>query len=128
MNRETAYQIALDRIGDEPVPVPLHDRVVVLRDVQESVTKGGIELPEEMLAREGKKLNRGTVLAIGPGRWAPFYSGEKHDLDLIRYPVDLRPGTQVAFEPWAGHAVQRHSAAPEFVVLRETEIICRFDG
>lgn len=44
--------------------LPMNDRVLVHRDPPEDTTKSGIVIPD--IAKE--KLNRGTVIAVGPGK------------------------------------------------------------
>ena len=43
---------------------PLHDRVIVKRDEVATRTEGGIELIKE----QQKRLQKGIVVAVGPGR------------------------------------------------------------
>lgn len=73
--------------------VPLADRVLVKPDSGDTVTKGGIVLPENAI----EKPVQGTVLAVGPGRLAD--SGE-----LI--PVRVTAGETVIYSRYAGTEVQ----------------------
>jgi len=45
---------------------PLFDRVIILPDSQETVTEGGIIIPD---SAEKEKVETGIVLFIGPGYW-----------------------------------------------------------
>ena len=47
--------------------IPLHDRVLVRRADLETVSDGGIVLAPS----KNEKPNRGTVLAVGPGKHHP---------------------------------------------------------
>jgi chaperonin GroES len=68
---------------------PLNDLVVIAPSAPETVTAGGIIIPE--VSRE--RPRRGTVLAVGPGRLLD--SG-------AREPVGLSPGQLVALAADAG--------------------------
>lgn len=43
---------------------PLHDRVIVKRDVLPTQTESGIHMPQN----DKKTQQKGTVIAVGPGR------------------------------------------------------------
>ena len=67
---------------------PLQDRVVVKRDRQDDKTVGGIIIPDN--AKE--KLTRGTVVAVGPGK---FTGGKVHA-------TPVRVGQRVLFGKYSG--------------------------
>ena len=69
---------------------PVFDRVFVKKDDQISSTSGGLILPD--VAQE--KATKGTVIAIGPGKYA-----EKTGVFI---PTVLTVGTRVLFHPYAG--------------------------
>ena len=69
---------------------PVFDRVFVKKDDQISSTAGGLILPD--VAQE--KATKGTVIAIGPGKYA-----EKTGVFI---PTVLTVGTRVLFHPYAG--------------------------
>eukprot|EP00124_Ichthyophonus_hoferi_P000792 Ihof_evm19s32 gene=Ihof_evmTU19s32 len=46
---------------------PLFDRVLIQRAALETVSKGGVIIPEKAQARQSE----GTVVAVGPGARAP---------------------------------------------------------
>ena len=72
---------------------PLDDRVVVRPNEAEETTAGGIVLPDA--AKE--KQQRGTVLAVGPGRLLD--SGE-------RSPISVKIGDQVLFGKYGGTEIE----------------------
>ena len=58
---------------------------------EEKKTKSGIVLPDTV---ENKKQSRGTVVAVGPGKWDS--TGAK------RLPVSVKVGDKVLYkEPWS---------------------------
>lgn len=69
---------------------PVHDRIIVRKDDPETVSKGGIFIPDAAV----EKVTRGTVLAVGPGKYA-----EKTGVFI---PTTLTVGTKVLFHPFAG--------------------------
>lgn len=70
--------------------LPVGDRVFVKKDEPETVTKGGIALPEQSIER----VTVGVIAAIGPGKYASKTG---------RFmPTSLQVGTKVLFHPYAG--------------------------
>jgi len=89
---------------------PLDDRVVVEPLEAEEVTSGGIVLPDT--AKE--KPQRGTVLAIGPGKLLD--SGERGELALA-------VGDEVIFGKYAGTDIEIDGR--EIKILRESDILAK---
>ncbi|MEZ6129701.1 MAG: co-chaperone GroES [Planctomycetaceae bacterium] len=89
---------------------PLDDRVVVKPDDAEETTAGGIVLPDA--AKE--KQQRGTVLAVGPGRLLD--SGE-------RAAVCVEVGDKVLFGKYGGTEVEIDGE--EVKILRESDILAK---
>ena len=89
---------------------PLDDRVVVRPDDAESTTAGGIVLPDA--ARE--KQQRGTVLAVGPGRLLD--SGE-------RSAVSVKVGDQVIFGKYGGTEIEIDGQ--DVKILRESDVLAK---
>ncbi len=73
---------------------PLGDRIVVRREAAEEKTTGGIVLPDSAK----NKPQRGTVLAVGPGRMLK---------DGDRRPLQVKEGDKVLFTTWAGDEFKR---------------------
>lgn len=46
-----------------PLPMPLRDQILILRDAAEEVSAGGVALPDTVV--EAEKPSEGVVLAIG---------------------------------------------------------------
>lgn len=91
---------------------PFDDRVVVLPEVVQKMTKGGLHLPDESTP----KPTKGTVVAIGPGRLLP--SGE-------RSPIPLAIGDTVMFGRYVGTEIE---LGETFKIIQETEILGKFNS
>ena len=89
---------------------PLDDRVVVQPREAEETTAGGIVLPDS--ARE--KPQRGTVLAVGPGRLLD--SGTRGDLSVA-------VGDTVIYGKYGGSEVEVDGE--EMKILRESDILAK---
>ncbi len=89
---------------------PLDDRVVVRANEAEETTAGGIVLPDA--AQE--KPQRGTVIAVGPGRLLD--SGERSSLS-----VDV--GDEVLFGKYGGTDIEVDG--DEVKILRESDILAK---
>ncbi len=87
---------------------PLHDRIIVEPAKAEETTAGGIILPDS--AKE--KPQRGTVLAVGPGK--TLDSGEKA-------PVDVKAGEVVLYGKYSGTEVT--VSGIDYVILRADDVL-----
>jgi chaperonin GroES len=87
---------------------PLSDRVVVRRVDSESVTKGGIVIPDAAT----EKADQGTVLAVGPGR-------RNKEGELIA--LDVAVNDRVLFGKFSGQTVKVDGE--ELLILREEDIL-----
>jgi chaperonin GroES len=87
---------------------PLGDRVVVRREEAEATTAGGIVLPDSAK----NKPQRGTVVAVGPGRL--LKDGSRRDLQV-------KPGDTVLFTAWAGDEY-RERGSNNILIMREEDI------
>lgn len=85
---------------------PLGDRVIVTRIVEHK-TAGGIVIPETA----GEKPQRGTVLAVGPG---------KYENGTLRT-LDLKAGDEVLFGKYSGTEVKIDGQ--DYLVMREDDIL-----
>ena len=86
---------------------PLHDRVIVRRLEEETVSAGGIVLPGSAT----EKPNSGEVLAIGNGK---VENGTVYELDV-------KVGDQILFGQYAGTEVKIDGE--ELLVMKEDDII-----
>lgn len=86
---------------------PLHDRVVVRRLEEETMSAGGIVLPDTA----SEKPSQGEVLAVGPGK--VLDNGSVHSLDL-------NVGDKVIFGQYGGSTVKVDGE--ELLILSESEI------
>lgn len=87
---------------------PLGDRVVVRREESESVTAGGIVLPDS--AKD--KPSRGKVVSIGNGRLLD---------DGSRSKLQVKPGDRVLFLSYAGENFKH--GEDELLLMREDDIL-----
>jgi len=87
---------------------PLHDRIILEAAQKEERTAGGIILPDT--AQE--KPQRGTVLAVGPGK--RLDSGQLA-------PVDVKAGDTVLYGKYGGTEVKVDGK--DYVILRAEDIL-----
>ncbi len=93
---------------------PLGDRLIVQAIEEEETTASGIVLPDT--AKE--KPQRGTVLAVGDGKWDE--DGEK------RIPLDVTEGDEVLYSKYGGTEVQVEG--DDLLVLRESDVLAKVAG
>ncbi len=87
---------------------PLHDRIIVERQEQETKTASGIVLPEAA----AEKPDMGTVVAVGNGKI--LEDGK------IR-PLDVKVGDTVLFGKYSGQTVKVDGK--EVLVMREEDVM-----
>ncbi|HAQ50418.1 MAG TPA: co-chaperone GroES [Gammaproteobacteria bacterium] len=87
---------------------PLHDRVIVRRMEEETVSAGGIVLPGSAT----EKPDRGEVIAAGKGRIT--------DAGDVRA-MDVKVGDNVLFGKYAGTEVKVDGE--ELLVMKEEDIV-----
>ena len=87
---------------------PLGDRVVVEREESESITAGGIVLPDT--AKD--KPARGKIIAIGDGRMLK---------DGSRAPLQVKVGNRVLFSSYAGDTFKLGDR--ELLLMREEDVL-----
>ncbi|MCP5174435.1 MAG: co-chaperone GroES [Moraxellaceae bacterium] len=87
---------------------PLHDRVVIRREEQETKTAGGIILA----GSAAEKPSQGEVIAVGNGQITE--AGE------VR-PLDVKVGDKVLFGQYAGSTVKVDGE--ELLIMKESDIL-----
>ena len=87
---------------------PLGDRVVIRPAQREEVTASGVILPDT--AKE--KPQRGTVLAIGPGRVGD---------DGKRTPLEVSEGAEVLYAKYAGTEIKIDGE--DLLIVSEKDIL-----
>ncbi len=92
---------------------PLHDRVVVRRLEEDSMSAGGIVLPDTA----SEKPSQGEILAVGPGKILD--DGDKRELDVS-------VGDKIIFGQYAGSTVKIDGE--ELLILSESEIFGVLEG
>lgn len=86
---------------------PLHDRVIVKREEEETKTAGGIVLP----GSAAEKPSRGEVVAVGEGK--------VHD-NGARRELCVKVGDKVLFGKFSGNEVKVDGQ--DYIIMREDEI------
>ena len=92
---------------------PLHDRVLVRREEEETKTAGGIVLP----GSAAEKPSRGEVIAAG--------NGKIQDSGDVR-PLDVQVGDKVIFGQYSGNTVKVDGE--ELLIMSEAEILAVIEG
>ena len=87
---------------------PLQDRIIVKRLEEETMTAGGIFIPET--AKE--KPMKGEVVAVGKGK-------KTEDGKIL--PVDVKKGDKVLFGKYAGTEIKIDGQ--EYLIMREDDIL-----
>lgn len=87
---------------------PLSDRILIEQSDANSVTKGGIVLPDN--AKE--KPTKGKVLAVGPGR-----TTDKGD--VIKMSVNV--GDEVYYEKYAGSELDVDGE--KYIMIKESNVV-----
>jgi chaperonin GroES len=87
---------------------PLQDRIIVKRLEEESMTAGGLYIPDT--AKE--KPQKGEIIAVGKGKVT-------EDGKLI--PVDLKVGEKVLFGKYAGTEIKIDGV--DYLIMREDDIL-----
>jgi chaperonin GroES len=92
---------------------PLSDRVVVRRVDSESVTAGGIFIPDAAT----EKADQGTVLAVGPGK-------RNDEGEVVA--LDIAVNDRVLFGKFSGQTVKVNGE--EVLILKEDDILAVIQG
>jgi chaperonin GroES len=92
--------------------IPLGDKLVLRPVVQEEVLSSGIVIPDT--ARE--KPNQGEIVAVGPGR---------RDDDGKLIPLEVAVGDRVLYAKYTGQEIKIENE--EYIVLKETDILCKVE-
>lgn len=87
---------------------PLHDRVLVKRQMEEEKSKGGIYIPDT--AKE--KPIQGEIIAVGTGRVTE---------DGKVRPLEVKKGDKVLFGKYAGTEIKIDG--DDFLMMREEDIL-----
>ena len=87
---------------------PMQDRIIVKRVEEETMTAGGIFIPET--AKE--KPMKGEIVAVGNGK-------KTEDGKVI--PLDVKVGEKVLFGKYSGTEIKIEGE--EFLIMREDDIL-----
>ncbi|XP_068428980.1 10 kDa heat shock protein, mitochondrial isoform X2 [Clinocottus analis] len=91
--------------------LPMFDRVLVERFVAETVTKGGIMLPE----KSQSKVLQATVVAVGPGAMNP-----KGNI----LPVSVKVGEKVLLPEYGGTKISLDDK--DYFLFRDGDILGKY--
>lgn len=94
--------------------VPILHRVIIKLEEKESKTESGIIIPEDILKKERKATEIGTVVAIGSTCFKAF--GEELST--------LKIGDKVIIAKYSGKEV-RDLDDTEYVIVNDEDIICK---
>jgi chaperonin GroES len=92
---------------------PLHDRIIVKRLEGETLTKGGIIIPDT--AKE--KPIEGRVVAVG--------NGKRQEDGTVR-PLDVKEGDRILFGKYSGTDIKVNGE--EHLILREDDVLAVIEG
>jgi chaperonin GroES len=87
---------------------PLHDRILVEREEEKAVKKGGIIIPDT--AKE--KPQEGKVIAVGMGRV---------NEDGKKIPLDVKAGEKILFGKYSGSEVKVDDQ--EYLIMKEEDVL-----
>ncbi|MEX2222901.1 MAG: co-chaperone GroES [Candidatus Rokuibacteriota bacterium] len=87
---------------------PLHDRIVVKREEEKEIKKGGIIIPDT--AKE--KPQEGKVIAVGNGRVTE---------DGKKIPLDVKARDKTLFGKYSGSEVKIDDE--EYLIMKEEDVL-----
>jgi chaperonin GroES len=93
---------------------PLGDRLIVRRTEAADKSTGGIIIPDAAK----QKPQRGTVLAVGPGKMMK---------DGSRRALQVREGDRVLFTAWAGDEFKEKGSGEAILVMHEEDVLAVID-
>lgn len=94
---------------------PLGDRLIVRRTEALDKSSGGVIIPDSAK----KKPQRGTVVAVGPGKMLK---------DGSRRALQVREGDRVLFTAWAGDEFKDKSTGDAILVMHEEDVLAVIDS
>jgi chaperonin GroES len=89
---------------------PVHDRVLIKKDDPNTVSAGGIVIPEFAAG----KSTKGTVMAAGPGKYS--------EKTAILIPMTVKVGDRVLFHEFAG--TQLNIGEESYYCMPESDVWC----
>jgi chaperonin GroES len=92
--------------------VPLTDRIVIKKLLNEETTKSGIVLP----GQDKEKPAQGEVIAVGPGGV----------VDGKEIKMEVKPGQHIVYSRYAGTDVELDGE--KFVIIRQGDVLAIIEG
>jgi chaperonin GroES len=92
---------------------PVHDRILVKKDIPDTVSQGGIVIPDAA----AEVSTRGTVVAVGPGKYS--------EKTAVLIPMTVKVGDRVLMHSAAGSKV--NVGADVYHCLPEIDVWCVID-
>ena len=87
---------------------PLHDRILIQRIEEETITKGGIIIPDTV--RE--KPAEGKIVSVGNGKIGD---------DGKRIPLEIKKGDQILFGKYSGTELKIEGE--EYLIISEGDVL-----
>lgn len=87
---------------------PLHDRVIIKKLDAETISQGGIIIPDAAVERP----DQGEVMAVGPGK--------RNEIGRL-VKIDMKVGDKVLFGKFAGSEIKIDGV--EYFMMKEEEIL-----
>lgn len=103
----------IEKVGWNPV----EDKILLMRDDAENISKGGIIIP----GNSKEKPYRGHILAMGPECFRDAHTGKVHKI------IELEVGMRVLYGKYAGSAIPtkdgEHQDDEKYIIMRAQDII-----
>lgn len=108
---------------DNCILFPAGDRLIIRRDEAAGASRGGIILPD---TAKDTRTTRGTVMAVGPGRFSEHLYTERADGTMVPggyAPMPFSVGDVVLYAKYAGNEVE--VAGADFLVLSVADVLVK---
>ena len=99
--------MSLKKTLSKSLPIPMQDRLIVTKKKPESVSAGGLIIPEMALEKE----SQGIVVAVGP-------TVGKKDLSSVIPKV----GDKIFYGEYAG--IPLPYEGEEYLIIKENDVLC----
>ena len=92
--------------------IPVGHHLLVLPEIVEEKTTGGIYIPETVRDKEQNGATRGTLISCGPNAWQAFDDGKPW----------AKPGDKVVFARYAGFIIDDDNGE-KYRLINDEDII-----
>ena len=101
---------------------PEGTKVIVKPDTVESMSKGGIHIPDMVQNAQQTAATRGELVALGPLADVSF----SEDMEGVTK-RNARPGDRCLFAKFGGSSIRYGKEREEYRILQDQDIICYID-